>query len=208
MRFDFLYVGLDIPIVAYLKSFYTFTIPERVNLIPAAQNIVSDCKVEPGLPQGLSLNKKTCEISGIATAAEPSSDYIITPRNGAGDGDPVRLNIAVIDCSNDGEVAYSITYLTGDDHTQIEWTFMTSSLKTIVGNDITVQNKDNSEYYFSGCAPSTNYILEMSNPRSGNGPWPDESYVEITITGMPALKFRKTIEGVDSQDIASNLLNL
>lgn len=167
------------------------------------QKIISDCSTRPALPNGFEINKRTCEITGTATAITEAMEYEITPRNGAGYGNAFNLSIVIIDCSSDGKVAYSIIYFTGSDPSQVIWELRTEAYDLIVSNDAQIQNVAEKEYYFTGCADSTNYKLIMNNPSSGNPSWPETAYVLITITGMPSLKFRKIAIGEETQDIAS-----
>lgn len=139
------------------------------------------------------MNRKTCEINGVATAIlTPAKNYLITPKNGGGSGIPIVLALEVMDCNRDSKVAYSIIYNSGADPAKVLWEFQTKDSLTVELNNVDTHNKPNTEYFFAGCVVSTDYQILMTNPSRTADPWPEGAYVTIQITGMSSFTFRKT----------------
>lgn len=162
-----------------------------MSILPIATNIISNCYVEPKLPSGIELDRKTCEITGNAVIITPSKVYTITPVNGAGNGTSAKLTIEVIDCATQGRVAYSLVYQTGSSPASNEWVFKTTEGKLIEYGDKEIYPLEHTDYFISGCAPSSDYVFEMRHA-SGSLQWTNDTLITISITGMSTFSFSKT----------------
>ncbi len=80
-------VKLAIPRITYPSSSYTFAVNSAITeLTPSISGSVDTCTVSPALPAGLSLNGKTCVISGTPTTEQAATSYTVTATNTAGSG--------------------------------------------------------------------------------------------------------------------------
>ena len=59
----------------------TLTIGVSVNIVPTVTGVITNCTVNPALPEGLSLDPKTCAITGVPSIAFPKTKFIITASN-------------------------------------------------------------------------------------------------------------------------------
>jgi hypothetical protein len=58
-----------------------FTIGQSISLVPSVSGIVSSYSISPNLPNGISIDGATGEISGAPTALSPMSTYTVTASN-------------------------------------------------------------------------------------------------------------------------------
>jgi hypothetical protein len=64
---------------------------------------ISNCTVSPALPDGLSINTSTCEISGTPSSPAGPTNHIVTIHNSAGTGNgSVSITVSGYVCSNHG----------------------------------------------------------------------------------------------------------
>ena len=55
-----------------------------------ANSVIRTCSISPALPQGLTLNQKTCAVSGTPTAGISETDFTVTATNSIGSVTPVN----------------------------------------------------------------------------------------------------------------------
>ena len=70
--------------VSFAKSSYSYSVGETVDIRSIlTSGIITECKITPALPQGLTFNKANCNISGTSSTKLDSTTYTITAYNGS-----------------------------------------------------------------------------------------------------------------------------
>ena len=64
-------------VISYEHSPYTLTKNSSASVVPTTQGSITTCSSSPTLPDGLSLDNTTCEISGTPTSVQSETEYII-----------------------------------------------------------------------------------------------------------------------------------
>ena len=100
--YEFQYMVCNVPSQKYITYTQTqtsyFRNYEEVDIVSDVSGL-SDCKVTPDLPAGLTINEKTCSVSGVATDLQEEQVFTVTAMAGS-TSISGNFTLAIVDCES------------------------------------------------------------------------------------------------------------
>ena len=162
-----------VPSISYGSATYTFSL-NAVSTTGAPSNTggaIISCASDIALPDGLSIDPTTCEISGTPTVVKAAANYSLRGRNNVGNGNTVVLSIEVVN------VVPNIAFGSGSYNFNLN--ALSSTTPTNTGGEITGCTVD--------IALPAGLTLNTTNCKIGGTPTAVTAAANYTITPSNAM---------------------